>query len=82
MNNSIIKLKLTSDNIYGLQTKYANESDFIEQMRGILNTALFFGYNTVILTNKNKTVEYHMLLRWKNHAGVLFPAWQIKFKRK
>ena len=40
------------------------------------------GYNTVILTNKNKTVEYHMLLRWKNHAGVLFPAWQIKFKRK
>jgi len=37
------------------------------------------GFNTVVLVS-GKT-EYHLLLRWKNHAGVLFPAWQIKLKR-
>ena len=24
--------------------------------------------------------EYHMLLRWRNHKGVMFPAWQISLK--
>jgi hypothetical protein len=38
------------------------------------------GYNTLVIKTKGKT-EYHLLLRWKNHAGVLFPAWQIKLKR-
>ena len=37
-------------------------------------------YNTVIIKSQNGN-SYHLLLRWKNHAGVLFPAWQIKFKR-
>jgi len=36
--------------------------------------------NTVVLkTNTNSTI--HMLLRWRNHAGVLNPAWQIKMVR-
>jgi len=35
--------------------------------------------NTVVL--KATTFEFHLLLRWKNHAGVLFPAWQIKYKK-
>ena len=36
--------------------------------------------NTVILkTNTNSTI--HMLLRWRNHAGILNPAWQIKLVR-
>ena len=38
------------------------------------------GYNTLIVKTTGKT-EYHLLLRWKNHAGVLFPAWQIKLKK-
>ena len=37
-------------------------------------------YNTLVIKTQGKT-EYHLLLRWKNHAGVLFPAWQIKLKR-
>jgi hypothetical protein len=32
--------------------------------------------NTIVLTNDRCTVN--MLLRWKNHNGVLGPAWQIK----
>ena len=39
------------------------------------------GNNTIVIKTINDKAEYHLLLRWKNHAGVLFPAWQIKFKR-
>jgi hypothetical protein len=38
-------------------------------------------YTTLVIKTKNGKTEYHALLRWKNHAGVLFPAWQIKLKR-
>lgn len=34
--------------------------------------------NTLIA--KSATREFHMLLRWKNHSGVLYPALQIKMK--
>lgn len=37
-------------------------------------------FNTIVL-NTRSTSKLHMLLRWKNHAGVLFPAWQIKLVR-
>ncbi len=34
--------------------------------------------NTLIA--RSETKEFHMLLRWKNHSGVLYPALQIKMK--
>lgn len=34
--------------------------------------------NTVIVKLDNNT-QYNCLLRWKNHKGVLGPAWQIKY---
>jgi hypothetical protein len=37
-------------------------------------------HNTIILYTQTNT-ELHMLLRWKNHKGVLFPAWQISIYR-
>lgn len=37
-------------------------------------------YNTIILYTKTST-ELHMRFRWKNHNGILFPAWQIKLHR-
>ena len=40
------------------------------------------GFNTVIIKSHSSTVEYHLLLRWKNHIGVLYPAWQVKLVRK
>ena len=36
--------------------------------------------NTLILQT-NSTSKINMLLRWKNHAGILFPAWQISITR-
>jgi hypothetical protein len=38
--------------------------------------------NTLVLQTKASNTEIHMLLRWKNHLGVLFPAWQISLLRK
>ena len=36
--------------------------------------------NTIIL-NSNCKSKHHLLLRWKNHNGILYPAWQIKLSR-
>lgn len=36
--------------------------------------------NTIILMSKSGS-RHKLLLRWKNHLGVLFPAWQISLTR-
>ena len=36
--------------------------------------------NTIVV-NSNK-YSYHILLRWKNKKGVLYPAWQISIKKQ
>jgi hypothetical protein len=36
--------------------------------------------NTIVLSTKAGT-KYNMLLRWKNHIGILYPAWQISLSR-
>lgn len=34
--------------------------------------------NTIIIEGKD--MKFHLLLRWKNHKGILLPAWQISIK--
>lgn len=36
--------------------------------------------NTIVAVSKYGT-KHNMLLRWKNHLGVLYPAWQISLTR-
>lgn len=36
--------------------------------------------NTIIAVSKAGT-RHNMLLRWKNHLGILYPAWQISLSR-
>jgi hypothetical protein len=36
--------------------------------------------NTIVAVSEGGT-EHRMLLRWKNHLGVLYPAWQISLRR-
>jgi hypothetical protein len=38
--------------------------------------------NTIVLDTKCPTTKIHMLLRWRNHAGILNPAWQISIHRE
>jgi hypothetical protein len=37
--------------------------------------------NTIVVEDIEQRQEYHLLLRWKNHKGVLNPAWQISLYR-
>lgn len=37
--------------------------------------------NVLVLQSAVLTTAFHMLLRWKNHAGILYPAWQISMRR-
>ena len=37
--------------------------------------------NTLVIESGIPTTQHHLLLRWKNHNGILFPAWQIKLCR-
>lgn len=53
--------------------KFSDDELHIESFVRIKNN------NTIVL--KSKSGEHHMLLRWKNHLGVLYPAWQIKLCR-
>jgi hypothetical protein len=36
--------------------------------------------HTIVCSTKSNTI-INMLLRWRNHAGILNPAWQISIKR-
>jgi hypothetical protein len=36
--------------------------------------------NTIVA--RSTASEYHLLLRWRNHNGILNPAWQVKIMRK
>lgn len=36
--------------------------------------------NTIVVVSKAGT-KHNMLLRWKNHLGILYPAWQISLTR-
>jgi hypothetical protein len=36
--------------------------------------------NTIVVVSKCGT-KHNMLLRWKNHLGILYPAWQISLTR-
>ena len=89
--NTKIKLNINEINKYFKEKEknkyyllYKNEKfkiDYIKdeelevvEMKEIKNN------NTLILTTKSSYIS--MLLRWKNHLGVLYPAWQMSLMRK
>lgn len=37
--------------------------------------------NLLVIQSAEPGTTHEMLLRWKNHLGILFPAWQISMKR-
>jgi hypothetical protein len=52
------------------------DSDFVGiTFKGIRNE------NIIDLVAANETTIYSLLLRWKNHNGILVPAWQISVRR-
>ena len=52
-----------------------------EEMSDIKFHAIKNG-NTIVLQSAAKpSTTFHLLLRWRNHKGILNPAWQISLKR-
>ena len=68
-----------TDKYYVLWSKGAFQVDCLD--RGEM-TDLSLGpiKNGNVLVVKGATKSYHMLLRWRNHKGILNPAWQISLK--
>ena len=71
------KFMLWKDGVFYLDFLTEGDIDIIPEiiLKGGKN-----GFNTIILNTKNNSC-YHLLLRWKNGLGILYPAWQVKFKR-
>ena len=55
--------------------KIEDEELEAESVKGIVNE------NVLEIQSKCPTTTHRMLLRWKNHKGILFPAWQISLSR-
>lgn len=90
--NTEIKLNIPEINKYFKEKEkdkyyllYKNEKFNIDYIKDdeleVIELKEIKNNNTLIL--KTKSSSYiSMLLRWKNHLGVLYPAWQISLMRK
>jgi hypothetical protein len=76
------KVKATqTDKIYLL---WSNGTFHIDKVREQEMTEMMFHSikNGNILELKSGQTIYGLLLRWRNHKGILNPAWQISMKRQ
>lgn len=69
------------DKIYLLWT---NEKFYLDKLSEIEMTNMRFHSikNGNIIELKTNNTIYSLLLRWRNHKGILNPAWQISMKRQ
>ncbi len=90
--NTKIKLNINEINKYFKEKEknkyyllYKNEKFKIDYIKDeeleIVEMKEIKNNNTLILTTKSSSY-ISMLLRWKNHLGVLYPAWQISLMRR
>jgi hypothetical protein len=70
---SVKKQTFIIDKIYDNELTLLNRYSLKKNKSGFVNKIIYE-------TESGKTT-IHMLLRWKNHAGILNPAWQISIKR-
>jgi hypothetical protein len=70
-----------ANKVFAMWHKGTFTSDNIILSPEDVTTTRFHGItkNTIRLQMPDRR-EFHMLLRWKNHKGVLLPAWQISLK--
>jgi hypothetical protein len=76
------KVKTTQDNkIYLL---WSSGKFWIDQLSSTEMSNMEFHSikNGNLLQIKSENVMYKLLLRWRNHKGILNPAWQISLKRE
>ena len=69
----VIKNKIVLDSITDDELTITKVKELKKNKEGLVNT--------IICSTKSKTT-INMLLRWRNHSGILNPAWQISLKRQ
>jgi hypothetical protein len=70
------------DKIYMLYCDKVFHKDFINKDElFVIGINTIKNGNTLVFNTKKDTTKIHMLLRWKNHLGILYPAWQISIRR-
>lgn len=52
--------------------------EFLEEDLYVLSISHIKNNNTLVMLTEN--CEIHLLLRWKNRKGILYPAWQISIR--
>lgn len=81
-NKVLEKLKNQENKIY---LCYKNENFYFDKINKEELENLEFqniiNNNVIILKNKNSKSYLKLLLRWKNHSGILYPAYQISLIR-
>ena len=86
--SAILNLQMLNHAIVRTQTKQYLLWDgkefhldkFSEDEMKVISVDSVKNENTLII-NSNTEARHHMLLRWKNRKGILYPAWQIKLTR-
>jgi hypothetical protein len=53
---------------------------FLDNEFEIENIVKIKNNNVIVVKSKHGTI-HNLLLRWKNHLGILYPAWQISLER-
>jgi hypothetical protein len=66
--------------LWGKDMKLHIDSISQEEMSGICIKNIK-NNNAIVLESSLTKTTYSLLLRWRNHKGILNPAWQISFKR-
>jgi len=76
-------IQTQQDKIYLLWSnqKFHLDEIHINSIRHIEFSSISDKGNAIILRSGLGILSIHMLLRWRNHKGILNPAWQIRMKR-
>lgn len=75
LQNQINKIFMMYKDGKFYKDKISEDELFVTNIKEIKNK------NSIVCQTKNNNSEIHMLLRWKNHKGILYPAWQMSLIR-
>jgi len=75
MNKTLIEKQLNKDYILYYKDKFYTDKIRKEELE-IIGIEKIKNNNTLVL-NTNSNTKILMLLRWKNHIGILYPAWHV-----
>lgn len=83
MNIKMFSEKVRATQIDKIYLLWSNQKFYLDKLSEVEMSDMSFHSirNGNIIELKSGTTKYGLLLRWRNHKGILNPAWQISMKR-